>query len=113
MKIPRDAIIAREKLTDYLLVSRIQNDKSRFLAQAGFTKANPAALEKAIRLLAESGEAVEDSANEYGVFYRLAGSLQGPNGKSLAVITIWIRWNLDQQFRFVTLKPQKERKRGA
>ncbi|MBD2204797.1 hypothetical protein H6G33_13520 [Calothrix sp. FACHB-1219] len=37
MKIPPDAIIADEKITRYLLVPREQDDKSKFLAQAGFT----------------------------------------------------------------------------
>jgi hypothetical protein len=41
MKIPHDAIRAREKLTHYLLVFRKKNDKSKFLAQAGFIHENP------------------------------------------------------------------------
>ena len=36
MIIPSDAIIADEKITHYLLVPREQDDKSKFLAQAGF-----------------------------------------------------------------------------
>lgn len=48
MKLPVDAIIAREKLTQYLLVPRQKNDKSRFLAQVGFTLQNPEALEEAV-----------------------------------------------------------------
>jgi hypothetical protein len=34
----------------------------------------------------------------------------GPNGQKLSVITIWLRWSLDGQVRFVTLKPRKEKK---
>ena len=45
MRIPSDASIPREKLTHYLLVHRAKNDKSQFLARAGFTQANPDALE--------------------------------------------------------------------
>lgn len=41
MKIPVDAIISNDKLTQYLLVPRQKNDKSGFLAQAGFTMENP------------------------------------------------------------------------
>ena len=37
MKIPNDAIIPDEKLTRHLLVYKARNDKSKFLAQAGFT----------------------------------------------------------------------------
>jgi len=36
MRIPADAIIASEKLRDYLLVHQERSDKSAFLAVAGF-----------------------------------------------------------------------------
>jgi len=86
-------------------------NKSKFLAQAGFTQENSEILRSAIRLLAESAEAVEDGNNEYGEFYRLEGNLFGPNGRNLVVVTVWLRWYLDGNFRFVTLKPQKESRR--
>ena len=108
MRIPADAIIPEEKLTRYLLILRARDDKSKFLAQGGFTQQNPEDLLTAIRLLAESAEAVEDGANEYGQFYRVEGNLQSPNGRNLAVVIIWIRWYIDGSFHFVTLKPQKE-----
>jgi hypothetical protein len=108
MRIPADAIIPEEKLTRYLLITRAQDDKSKFLAQAGFTQENPELLRAAIRLLVESAEAVEDGSNEYGEFYRLEGDLLGANGRNLAVVTVWLRWYIDGNFRFVTLKPQKE-----
>ena len=110
MKIPADAKLPLEKISNYLLVAREWDDKSNFLAQAGFTQDNPASLLKAIRELAASVEAVEDRMNEYGVFLRAEGDLQGPNGRSLSVVTIWIRWHTDGLVRFVTLKPRKERR---
>ena len=45
MKIPSDAIIPVAKLTRYLLVERTRDDKSKFLAQAGFTPDNHEALD--------------------------------------------------------------------
>lgn len=54
MKIPDDAIIPDEKLTQYLLVYKAKNDKSQFLAQAGFTLDNPDQLKAAIQALAAS-----------------------------------------------------------
>ena len=51
MKIPSDALIPHEKLTQYLLVSKEVDDKSKFLAQAGFVRENPDALVTAIREL--------------------------------------------------------------
>lgn len=53
-----DALIERGKLTRYLLVPKPKNDKSHFLVQAGFTAANPDALEGAIRRLIGEEEAV-------------------------------------------------------
>lgn len=44
MKLPRDAIIATAKLTKYLLVWRDADDKSQFLAQAGYGQDNTAAI---------------------------------------------------------------------
>lgn len=64
MRIPEDAIIPDQKITLYLLVHKPRNDKSKFLAQAGFTQENPEALITAIRLVVAMGEAVEDMSNE-------------------------------------------------
>jgi len=108
VRIPPDAVIPDDKLTRYLLVYKAKNDKSRFLARAGFTQENPEALRAAIQLLAESVEAVEDRINEYGNFYRVEGELTGANDVNLSVVTIWLQRQLDGNFQFVTLKPQKE-----
>lgn len=105
MKIPSDAIIPMEKLTRYLLVPREYDDKSKFLSLAGFALDNPEVLMETIRQLIEAYEAVEDGENEYGEFYRLDGVLDGPNGRKLSVVTIWLRWKSDGKFHFVTLKP--------
>jgi len=105
MTIPDDAVVPVEKLTKYLLVPRLWDDKSKFLAQAGFDQRNPEALLASIRALAIGVEGREDGTNEYGTFYRVEGSLVGPGGKSLAVATIWMRWHSDGSFHFVTLKP--------
>ncbi|MBE9051021.1 hypothetical protein IQ243_11445 [Nostocales cyanobacterium LEGE 11386] len=108
MRIPEDAIIPDDKITRYLLVQKARNDKSKFLAQAGFTLENPEALMAAIQSLIVIGEAVEDMGNEYGVFYQVAGELIGVNGVSLCVVTIWLQRQIDGKFQFVTLKPRKE-----
>jgi hypothetical protein len=110
MKIPSDAIIPVEKLTRYLLVFKPQDDKSKFLAQAGFTLDNPEDLEQAIRTLITTEPAIPDGTNEYGRFYRVEGQLQGNQARTLAVVTLWIQWHIDQKYRFVTLKPKKEKK---
>jgi len=108
MKIPADAIIADDKLTGYLLVPRPRDDKSRFLAQAGFSQQNPQVLRGAIRRLVDSSEAVEDGVNDYGLFLRVEGDFVGPLA-SLSVVLIWMRRHVDGSTHFVTLKPRKEK----
>jgi len=108
VKIPENSIIPNDKITRYLLVQKARNDKSKFLAQAGFTADDPEALRTAIQSIAETGEAVEDRRNEYGVFYQVVGELVGANGMTLIVVTIWLQRQIDGRFQFVTLKPLKE-----
>jgi hypothetical protein len=107
MKIPSDATIADAKLTGYLLVPREQDDKSKFLGQAGFTQENPEFLKAAIRQLADSTQAIQDRDNEYGVFYQVSGELIGIN-KNLSVITVWLQRTVDGKFQFITLKPNRK-----
>lgn len=107
MKIPPDSMIAREKLTRYLLVPLSKSDKSRYLVRAGFKLAEPDVLENAIRVLVASVDAVEDTTDEYGTDYTVRGELIGPSGVKLPVIVVWVR-RADGQFRLVTVKPVKE-----
>jgi hypothetical protein len=108
VKIPEDAVIPNDKITRYLLVQKVRNDKSKFLAQAGFTLENSEALIVAIQSLMKISDAVEDRSNEYGIFYQAVGELVGVNGTKLSVVTIWLQRRTDEKFQFVTLKPFKE-----
>ena len=49
MKLPPDAIIAIGKIKNYLLTRRVEDDKSRFLKQAGYSIENWKQLEMDIR----------------------------------------------------------------
>lgn len=49
MRLPGNALVAQEKLTEYLLRWRPENDKSAFLAQAGYTLQNAGTLMADIR----------------------------------------------------------------
>jgi len=53
MKLPADTLIAPKKLTQYLLVVRKRNDKSKWLAQAGYVLENWRELEKDLRHLSQ------------------------------------------------------------
>lgn len=105
MKIPADAVIADDKITVYLLVSKPRNDKSQYLAQAHFTAQNPHILREALRVLTREQEALAQRSNEYGTFYEVTGDLVGPTGIHLPVVTIWLERRNDGIIQFVTLKP--------
>lgn len=110
MKIPENAIIPDAKLTRYLLLRRSRDDKSKFLAQAGFSLENPEALLLALRQITLLNDAIEDRSDEFGTYYQVKGVLQGVNGTTLNVITIWLQRKSDRQFQFLTLVPNKETK---
>ena len=40
MKLPKDSVIGERKIREYLLTQRSEDDKSGFLALAGYTLAN-------------------------------------------------------------------------
>ncbi len=107
MRLPADAIIAREKLTEYLLRWRPEDDKSAFLAQAGYTLENADRLMADIReqLMPLEAELIEKT--DYGAKIALAGALTGPNGQALRVVAIWMIEEATGQTKFITLYPDK------
>ena len=108
MKLPANAVIAREKLTGYLLRKLPENDKSGFLAQAGYTLDNAGRLEIDLRNQVLTQEAAFMEPTEYGDKYSIRGELTGPNGRALKVITIWMTENATGQTKLITLYPAKE-----
>jgi len=106
MKLQGTVIIPDSKLTEYLLVARQEDDKSKFLAQAGFTQDNPDLLKQAILNLIQTYDAIPDRQNKYGTYYLVEGSLVGSNG-ILTVVTVWIERTEDGKIQFVTLKPKR------
>ena len=88
-----------------MLVFKPRNDKSQFLAQAGFNLDNWQELEAAIHQLNLFAEAFPDRTNEYGTFYIVSGKIKGINGIDLSVVTVWLLRKNDGQFQFITLKP--------
>lgn len=108
MKLPADAVIAQTKLTEYLLKFRREDDKSLFLGRAGYKLDNWQQLEKDLRQQILSLEAIEYEQTPYGDKYEIRGTLTGPNGKSLPVVTIWMIECSSQKTKFITLFPNKE-----
>ena len=108
MQLPADAIIAKAKFTEYLLVRQSKGDKSKFLARAGYTLKNPNRLETDLREQILNRPATRVVENKFGQYYEIRGELQGPNGKVLRIRTIWISERLSGQTKFVTLYPLKQ-----
>ena len=109
MKLPDDVIISQLKLRKYLLSLRRRNDKSRWLAQAGYHDGNWQILEKDIRELIAMHEAVPVEKNEYGQLYQINGRLTGPNGTTLPVCTVWMHESETSAIKFITMFPFKGR----
>ena len=109
MKLPDDTLIASEKVMQYLLALRKRNDKSQWLAKAGYTLENWQVLENDLREQILSADATQTENTEYGHMYEIRQNLIGPNGKSLAVCTIWITETATGYTKFITMYPDKRR----
>jgi hypothetical protein len=97
MRIPADAQIDDRKLDDYLLVPLARDDKSGYLALAGFDRSNAGLLRSAIIALCDAAEAVPAGTTQYGTKWVVSGTIRGPNGRDLAVRVVWIE-RLDGTF---------------
>lgn len=88
MRLPSNAWIAPEKLTNDLLVYKKRNDKSEWLAQAGYSLKEWKRLESDLRdqILPLEATLIEETA--YGLMYEISGPLTGPSQKTLAACTI-------------------------
>jgi hypothetical protein len=107
MKLPDNSLIAPEKLTQYLLVLKKRNDKSRWLAQAGYKLENWSRLERDLRVQILSLEAIATESTRYGQMYEIIGSLAGPTGIKLAVVTIWMTESATGVTKLITMYPDK------
>ncbi|MBM4044163.1 MAG: hypothetical protein FJ279_03545 [Planctomycetes bacterium] len=107
MKLPANAVIAREKVTRYLLVPQPRGDKSAFLALAGYTLDDPDQLLTDLRQQILPLDARPVERNKFGQLYEIAGPLRGPNGVTVRVRTIWMTEHLTGGTKFITLVPGK------
>ena len=108
MKLLHNAVITPEKITDYLLKWQPDNDKSKFLARAGYSADNWRRLLEDIRIQILPMEAELMRKTAYGELFRIRGKLLGPNGVSLKITTIWMKEVASRQTKFITLFPDKE-----
>jgi len=105
MKLPADAIIELGKVVGYLLAEQPRGDKSRFLAEAGYTMANPEQLRRDLQEQLLPLDAIPLPSRGYGDLYEIRGILRAPNGVGLPVRTIWMRERATSRVKFITLVP--------
>ena len=108
MKLPTIAVITDEKIIEYLLAPRRRNDKSNWLAKAGYKVENWQQLEKDIRVQILSLDAKLADRTKYGQMFEIKGMLTGPNGKTLSVHSIWLNEYESGLFKFITMFPDKK-----
>jgi len=108
MNLPPNAIISERKIKDYLLSYRKRNDKSMWLAKAGYNTGNWKRLELDMRQQLLSLEAVLIEENQYGIVYEIIGILEGPNSNRLHVRSIWMKEYVTELTKFITMYPYKD-----
>ena len=88
MILPFDSEIPAAKLADYLLLSREESDKSRWLARCGYYLGNWLRLADDIRSQILTRPAMPTRPSKFGGGFGICGQLVGPSGVSLRVRTI-------------------------
>ena len=108
MKLPSTAVIAPEKIRRYLLSPRKRNDKSKWLAKAGYKLENWRKLEKDLRTQILTLDALSTEGTKYGQMYEIKGELIGPNGKTLSVRSVWMDEHESKLTKFITMFPDEK-----
>lgn len=111
MKLPyrKNAIVPRQKLTEYLLSLTHEKGKSKakFFRSIGFDESNLEKLEKSLLKIAKSNsvQKVDKAKSNILIKYVIDGFIDAPNGKRYKIRTIWgIR--VDNKIpRFITAIP--------
>lgn len=108
MKLPENTYIPPEKLRNYLLLQRKRNDKSKWLGLAGYTLENWQMLETDLRHLILTKEAILIETTQFGQMYEIRSIFNGPNGKQIVAVTVWMIDNQTGDARFITMFPDKK-----
>lgn len=96
-----------QKITHYLLIPQENNDKSKFLAQYGYTQQNWQQLYQDILNASQPTEILDLITSGWGLRLKLRNHWQTPNELIIRVISIWQIDKTNQNAKFVTLYPDK------
>jgi len=111
MKLPNgdQAIIAPEKLRDYLLSARhpVGRFKAAFFARLGYTEADWTQLDADLRTQHLALDAEEAEPTRYGRRFTIVGPFKGPDNSTNALVSIWVIRHGEDIPRFVTAYPRR------
>jgi hypothetical protein len=101
------AIVNAEKVHDYLLSRShsVGSEKARVFEALGYRAARWRRLQYDLYLAAQQDDAERVGETPHGQKYRIRTMLKGPNGRSMAFISIWIAPSTGGFPRFVTAYP--------
>ena len=109
MKLPfaERAVVEPEKVRGYLLspTHPVGRFKAAFFAALGYSDENWPELQRDLLRIAAGGDAVHGKLSRFGNKYEIAAILQGPSGRSAAVVTVWIVRHGEEIPRLVTAMP--------
>jgi hypothetical protein len=113
MKIPNadNAIVEREKITEYLLNPTHRNgaSKARFFVAFGFRTEEWGTLAEALREHGRSYDVTKVQETGFGPRYEVEGTLLAPDGRRLLVRTVWQLDHGAVAPRLITAYPTRER----
>ncbi|MCU0542709.1 MAG: hypothetical protein MUE44_11010 [Oscillatoriaceae cyanobacterium Prado104] len=107
MRIPSNLVIQDQKITNYLLVYQPKDDKSEYLALAGYSQENWQILKNDIMEAVGVAEVAEVTPTDWGTRFKVKSQWYGPNGRLVKVITIWQQDEESDTVKFITLYPDK------
>jgi len=101
------AVIEPEKIRDYLLSAThpVGRFKAAFFATLGYGPEDWELLRDAMLSMVHGDDASAGEPTPYGVKYEVRGTLEGPSGRSAALVTVWIVLTDEAIPRFVTALP--------
>jgi hypothetical protein len=101
------AIVADEKLTDYLMnhTHPRGGPKARFLERFGFSVDRPHELRAAFLAHANQNDISASRDNDFGTIFEIEGELPSPDGRNPQVRTVWMLDTGATAPRLITMVP--------
>ena len=108
----RNASVAAEKITEYLLLSDhpAGHGKAEFFFRFGFAREAPGIMRASLLRHAREGRVDEITPTPFGTEYALEGPLHTPDGRDPIVRTVWL-WRTEEQIHLITAYPSERRRR--